>query len=84
MNAESMQKRLASPDGNLARWLTELQGRSPELVDRLYLAALSRRPRPEEWQAVRTQMEGAPAERTGVAEDLAWALLNSKEFLYIH
>lgn len=84
MNAGAIQKRLTSPEGNLVQWLAELQGHDADLVDRLYLAALSRHSRPDEWQMIRTQLQGAPADRTGVAEDLAWALLNSKEFLYIH
>ncbi|MFA6286815.1 MAG: DUF1553 domain-containing protein [Opitutaceae bacterium] len=51
------------------------------VVNRLYLAVLSRRPTSAEW--ARAGKPDTPAGRTAI-QDLAWALINSPEFLYRH
>ena len=52
------------------------------LVEELYLAALSRLPEKDESErGVKYLGAGPKATR---AQDLLWALLNSKGFLYIH
>jgi hypothetical protein len=59
-------------------------GRKPaEKVEELYLTILSRRPSREELQSV---MEHGQSRRwkNGAAMDIAWALINSTEFLYRH
>jgi len=53
-----------------------------ELVERLYLSALTRRPSEAERSAVFTRI--AQGNRKAAYQDLLWALLNSKEFLYQH
>ena len=60
-----------------------LSNKSDEaIVDDLYLATLSRLPTPEERQrGVAYLSDGAKGSR---AQDLLWALLNSKGFLYIY
>ncbi|MFA6960847.1 MAG: DUF1553 domain-containing protein [Opitutaceae bacterium] len=51
------------------------------VVDRIYLAVLSRRPT----DAERTRAGGlAPAGGREALQDLAWALMNSPEFIYRH
>jgi hypothetical protein len=86
MNAEAIQKRFSSPSGNLTRWLKESEeaGSDTHWVERLYLAALCRPPRPDELQSVTGLLRAAPRQRRAIVEDLAWALVNSKEFLYVH
>ena len=61
------------------------------IVRRLYLSALSREPLPEEQKALAEAMArdaggpgGSPENRRLVLEDMAWALLTSKEFLFNH
>jgi hypothetical protein len=54
-----------------------------ETVDQLYLTILSRLPAPEERRLVAAHAAAAPDARTA-ALDLAWALLNSAEFLHRH
>jgi len=59
-------------------------GRKPEeIVDELYLTILSRRPTEEELKTVAEYAQSAPS-RAQAAIDLAWALINSTEFLYRH
>jgi hypothetical protein len=59
-------------------------GRPPaEIVEKLYLTILSRRPTQEELKIVAEFAKSAPSRRDA-AIDVAWALINSPEFLYRH
>jgi hypothetical protein len=53
-----------------------------ELVNQLYLAILSRYPTAEEWKTM-TEHSQTVKGRDAVM-DLAWALINTDEFLYRH
>lgn len=55
-----------------------------EIVDDLYLTILSRRPTGEERRTAAAYMETAGRDRRAAAVDLAWALINSAEFLHRH
>ena len=81
MNGRTISDAVADPKGRVARMV--LSGKSDEaIVDELYLAALSRLPtREEQLRGVTYLSNGAKASR---AQDLLWALLNSKAFLYIY
>ena len=54
-----------------------------EIVEELYLRTVSRYPNPSEQRRVEVVVSRSPDSRKGF-EDLLWALLNSKEFLYNH
>ncbi len=62
---------------------TELATQDRQLIEELYLAALTRRPAPTEMTAALTYIEQSDERRQGL-EDLYWALMNSKEFLFQH
>jgi hypothetical protein len=55
-------------------------------IETLYLAALTRRPRPEELERFVAYIEqGGPSrDRTKALADVFWALLNSPEFRFNH
>jgi len=81
VNGKTISDAVADPKGRVAALV--LSGKSDEaIVDDLYLAALSRLPtREEQLRGVTYVSDGARATR---AQDLLWALLNSKAFLYIY
>mgnify|MGYP005840017871 CR=1 FL=1 len=54
-----------------------------ELVDELYLTILSRYPTKDELKTIGEYVQSAASRREAVV-DLAWALINSAEFLYRH
>lgn len=81
INGELVRKKLEAKDNRIGRLLRE-KVRPQELVDNLYLASLSRNPTAAELQAALNHLENAENIRQA-AEDLAWALLNSKEFLLL-
>lgn len=60
--------------------------KNPERIETLYLAALSRKPRPDELDRLVQYVEsGGPSKNEKQAlADLFWALLNSSEFLFNH
>jgi hypothetical protein len=59
-------------------------GKSPQqVVDELYLRCLSRKPTAEEAAALNEQLAGV-AEPRAALEDVFWALLNSREFVFNH
>ncbi|MCS7468654.1 DUF1549 and DUF1553 domain-containing protein [Stieleria sp. ICT_E10.1] len=62
-----------------------VSSRNPTVIaERLYLTILSRRPTDAELKAVASYVGSTPLKRNEAAIDLAWALINSPEFLYRH
>jgi hypothetical protein len=60
------------------------EGKTPEAVtSELYLRCLSRPPTDEESKAIGEQLAGN-ADRQAALEDVFWALLNSREFIFNH
>jgi hypothetical protein len=66
------------------RSLIQAGGRPRDPSDRLYLAILSRYPTDEELKTVAAYFRPAPGNRWPAVVDLAWALMNSAEFLCRH
>jgi hypothetical protein len=52
-------------------------------VDELYLRCLSRKPTEEESKAIAAELADEKNERAAL-EDVFWALLNAREFLFNH
>jgi hypothetical protein len=88
MNGELMQQALSGKPGSFLAEVCDHAshlGRSPEsnMVDSIYLAALSRRPSAKELNQAREYLHNFP-DSLQVLQDLFWALLNSNEFILIH
>jgi hypothetical protein len=79
-NGEVVNRKLADKNGRLTR-LEKLD--DDDAIDELYLVTLSRRPTEVEQQAARQVIAGTKTRREGL-ENLLWALLNSREFLFVH
>jgi len=82
VNGPEVQQKLSSPDGRLARWLGSGRPDS-EILDELFLTTLSRRPSAREKDRLLTRI-GKAANRLEMWEDLTWAILSSKEFMFNH
>ncbi len=82
VNGTTISKAVSDPKGHVAKMV--LGGRSDQsIVEDLYLAALSRPPTQPETERGVTYLAGGGS-RAARAQDLLWALLNSKGFLYIY
>jgi len=74
--------RASAESGELARLLRD--GKSDgEIVEHLYLTALSRLPEPNERDDCRTVISRAKDRSTGL-QNVLWALVSTNEFLYNH
>jgi len=82
INGPTVHNKLRDDKGRIARMITE--GKSDEeIVTALYLTALARYPVTEELAAARRHVESSDDRRQAL-EDVGWAVLNSKEFLFQH
>ncbi|MCS7270553.1 MAG: DUF1549 and DUF1553 domain-containing protein [Gemmataceae bacterium] len=85
-NGQTLNDKLRDPNNVIARWLR--QGKSDaEIIERLYWHALTRPPREHERQqclALLANLPPGPDARREILEDLTWALLTSREFLFNH
>jgi hypothetical protein len=80
VNGKAISDAVADSAGRVAKAI--LSGRSDrELVTELYLASIGRPPRQAEIESSLHYLEGG-ASRAAGAQDLLWALVNSKAFLY--
>lgn len=70
-------------DANRLRRLAKSGADDPRIVRELYLAAVCREPSAEEIATAQRHIASQP-ERLAALEDVCWALLNSKEFVFQH
>jgi hypothetical protein len=80
---EGLNSLLAKDDNRLAG-LARSDRSAEDIVDELYWTALSRPPTPDELAAGESLITSAGEERFAAVEDLAWAIINSKEFVFRH
>ena len=80
ISGDAIQKKITNRRGVLAEMIAE--NRPPEqIIEELYLRTLSRYPDAAERQTAQTAIAKSTDVQRGL-EDVFWALLNSKEFLY--
>jgi hypothetical protein len=82
MQGESVEKRIRDNKGRIRR-LADKDAPLDDVLDELYWSALSRPPTDSEREQATNAVMAAGSKRQGL-EDLAWALLNSQEFLLHH
>jgi len=83
LNSTHVQKKIEASN-RLKKLLNQARGKPEPMVRSLYLSILSRHPTEAELTVVKEHLgaQGVPLRQA--ATDLAWALINTKEFLYRH
>ncbi len=81
LNGDVVALKIKDAKGRVSKLVTAKKPQD-EIVEELYLAALSRLPSDEERQASRELLADSKSE-TEFYQDLLWALLNSKQFLFV-
>jgi len=84
LNSPEIHGKLSHDGGTIARWVRTI-GSDVALVEEMYLTFFSRLPSPDEKNIGVEFLASRPSDkRRQAAEDLAWAMLNSTEFLFNH
>ena len=81
INSRDVNQKLRSANGVLARSI-EAKLNNREFVTELYLTTLSRFPTDTELKTAKAYLAEAPKRRAG-GEDLLWALISSREFIFV-
>ncbi len=83
-NSDEIENKLASGEGKIAKLFAEKDQKPlKQIVEELYLGAVSRLPSSDELNTSLAYLEQQTDQRQA-AEDLLWTLLNSKEFMFNH
>jgi hypothetical protein len=83
LNGTEIYHKLANPRGNIAR-LTSQMGDDARLAEAIYLTFFSRYPSEGERNVAIEYLASGASGRQAAAEDLAWSMLNSLEFVFNH
>ncbi len=79
VSGELISDLLRNDQNSVARAMTGDQS-TDEFLDQLYWSALTRSPSPDELHSMQAYLNSKPDRRTAL-QDIAWAVLNSNEFL---
>ena len=83
LNAPELKGKLAAGNGRAQRLATEQKPVEAKIRE-LYLAAFSREPRPQELKTAIEYLNEPGTAANANYQDLIWALINTKEFLFNH
>jgi len=81
-NSDEIENKIADGNGRIARYFKEKLS-VPEMIDDLYLCTLSRLPSAADRKRLLDHVEKAKDKKRAV-EDVLWAILNTREFLFNH
>lgn len=86
LNSQEVQSKLSAGGGRAATLSGDKQNPIQAKIRTLYLAAFSRVPLPDELAAAEAHVNRAQTDdaRKQAFEDIVWALVNTKEFLFNH
>ena len=82
INGPTVHNKLRAENGRIHQ-MVKASKTDDEIISTLYLAALARNPVEAELNAARKHIAGS-SDRLLALEDVGWAILNSKEFLFQH
>jgi hypothetical protein len=81
VGSAAVQQKLGSESGRAAKLVASGKP-DAEVIDELFLATLSRFPTAEEKASLLQRFQERPSQRRRVTEDVLWALINHREFLF--
>jgi hypothetical protein len=87
VSGDTLQRQVTAKGGNLDAWLGNSALSDRDVINNIYLAALTRKPSDDEVAAALapiTDNRTDPETRRPTFEDLLWTVFNSKEFLFHH
>ena len=82
LNSNEMQNKIGGKDGRIATLMKDKKS-NDQVLEEIYLAAFGRTPKPDESKKVLEYVAGQ-SDAKSAWEDVVWAMLNSKEFLFNH
>ena len=84
-NGDTLNGKLSAPENRLSKWLAANMT-NEEIISEIYLSCLARQPSAAEQAGLLAELQRAstPEERRATLEDVLWAVLSSREFLFNH
>ncbi|MGY8769089.1 MAG: DUF1549 domain-containing protein [Pirellulales bacterium] len=84
LNSSEIQGKLTNGGGVASKFASDKEREIAAKIRQLYLLAFSREPAPEEIAIARGHIEKPEQDPKQAYEDIVWALINTKEFLFNH
>jgi hypothetical protein len=82
LNSDEIQNKLASPNGRADLLVKDIQRSDEEKVDELFLWAFAHKPNAEQKKAALAHIAKHAGEKKVAYENILWALINTKEFVF--
>lgn len=82
LNGSSVHEKVAK--GNLVKQQLDAGKEPAEVISLIYQSCLCREPTEEEREQLTALVDADPESKQAVLEDVFWAVLNSREFIFIH